>query len=244
VLAIPSEDKAWHYGDVHALSFPIDTMRTDDEITREHLPEWAHKKCKKDQEKQRIHNPSAFLDSDEMHDAPLANGTASSYQRGRMLHRLLQLLPELPEEKREEAALRFLHHQGGQNVGEIESDVKEVLAVLHHPVFAPIFSKSAQAEVPIIGRVKGKMFSGQMDRLLVTDTEVLVVDFKTNRPPPQNLAGVVDAYLAQMACYALLLEKIYPDRTIRTALLWTHSLILMPLDDAAMQRGIGILSGA
>ena len=63
--------------------------------------------------------------------------------------------------------------------------------------------------------------NGRIDRLAVTDHEVLIIDYKTNRPPPSEAAGVAPAYLFQLAAYRLALGRIYPGRPVRAAILWT-----------------------
>jgi ATP-dependent helicase/nuclease subunit A len=77
----------------------------------------------------------------------------------------------------------------------------------------------------------GTAIAGQIDRLLVTDEEVLVVDFKTNRPAPRTPAATPQPYLRQMAAYRAALGKIYPGRSIRCALLWTEEPRLMALPE-------------
>ena len=72
---------------------------------------------------------------------------------------------------------------------------REVLAVLDDPRFAPLFAPGSRAEVPIVGRLArpGRtpiLVSGQVDRLVVTPTAVLIADYKTNRPAPRSLAEV------------------------------------------------------
>ena len=101
-----------------------------------------------------------------------------------------------------------------------------------------------RAEVPVIGRVEGRRISGQIDRIAITEKEIFIIDYKTNRPPPENPEKVSEQYLAQMAAYRALLEKIYPGRQVRIALLWTFNLRLMELDEALYQRGLTILRGA
>jgi len=58
---------------------------------------------------------------------------------------------------------------------------------------------------------------------------VLVVDFKTMRPPPAIEAEVAPVYLRQLALYQAALRRIYPGREIRCALLWTEGPRLMPI---------------
>ena len=52
--------------------------------------------------------------------------------------------------------------------------------------------------------------SGKIDRLAVTADEVLIVDYKTNRPAPWRLDEVPQAYIAQLALYRALLQPLYP----------------------------------
>jgi len=56
---------------------------------------------------------------------------------------------------------------------------------------------------------------------------VLVVDYKTNRPPPKDVRDADPSYVAQLAAYRALLQEIYPGRQIDCALLWTFDARLM-----------------
>ena len=109
----------------------------------------------------------------------------------------------------------------------------EVLAVLDDARFAALFGPSSRAEVPLVGVVDGAVVAGQVDRLVVSDDAVMVVDFKTNRPPPERAADIPPAYRAQMAAYRAVLALIYPGKPIRCALLWTDGPRLVELDAAA-----------
>ena len=79
-----------------------------------------------------------------------------------------------------------------------------------------------------------RVISARIDRLLVTETEVLIADFKTNRPPPERLEDVHPGYLAQMAGYRRALMDLYPDRPVRCALIWTMGARLMTLPDVLL----------
>ena len=82
--------------------------------------------------------------------------------------------------------------------------------------------------------------SGTIDRLSLSAGRVLIVDYKTNRPPPKNLSAVPEAYVVQLSLYRALLAQIYPGREIAAALLFTEAprLIELPaaLMDAALER--------
>jgi len=58
---------------------------------------------------------------------------------------------------------------------------------------------------------------------------VLVIDFKTLRPPPATEGEVAPIYLRQLALYRAALGQIYPGHQIRCALLWTEGPRLMPI---------------
>ena len=80
--------------------------------------------------------------------------------------------------------------------------------------------------------------SGQVDRLSVTQAAVLIGDFKTNREPPRRIEEVPPAYIRQLALYRALLRKLYPDRPVRAALIWTEVPDLMELSEAIMDRAL------
>ncbi|HVJ52410.1 MAG TPA: double-strand break repair helicase AddA [Aliidongia sp.] len=155
------------------------------------------------------------------------------FQRGILIHRLMQSLPELAPESAESAARRFLARPAhGLDPAEQDQITQETMAVLRHPDFAPLFGPGSRAEVPVVGLIDGQALSGRLDRLVVTESQVLIVDYKTNRPPPLEIGKVSPAYLVQLRAYRAALERIYPGKRIRTLLLWTDGPRLMEVDAA------------
>jgi ATP-dependent helicase/nuclease subunit A len=189
----------------------------------------------------RAITPSRLEGQDQSPRAPFGPANAKRYQRGRLIHRLLQTLPDLDRPLRAEAARRYLAH-AAQDMGAEDQRalVDETLAVLNTPDFIALFGPNARAEVPLTGTIlkdgQPILIAGQVDRLLVTDTEVLIVDFKTNRPPPQRAEDIAALYLRQMAAYRAALRSLYPQHTIRTALVWTDGPRMMALGDALLDQ--------
>ena len=165
--------------------------------------------------------------------APLDASGDHRFRRGRLIHRLLQTLPDLPAAQRAEAVKRFLDQRGHDLPAAIRAQIAgETLHLLADPTFAALFGPGSLAEAPIVGELAdGVVISGQIDRLLVTPSEVLIVDFKTNRPAPRTPAETAQPYLRQMAAYRAALGKIYPGKSIRCALLWTEEPRLMELPE-------------
>ena len=83
--------------------------------------------------------------------------------------------------------------------------------------------------MPIVGLIGGHAVSAKIDRLVVADDRVVIVDYKTLRPPPVVEQDVPAIYLRQLAIYRAALARIYPGREIRCALLWTAGPQLMPI---------------
>ncbi|MGH7000353.1 MAG: PD-(D/E)XK nuclease family protein, partial [Stellaceae bacterium] len=110
----------------------------------------------------------------------------------------------------------------------------ETLAVLAEPEFAPLFGPGSEAEVPIVGLVGDRAVSGRIDRLLVTESDVAIVDYKTMRPVPPTEGEVPEAYLDQLAAYRAALARVYPGKTVRCALLWTEGPKLMWISTASL----------
>jgi ATP-dependent helicase/nuclease subunit A len=171
---------------------------------------------------------------------PLAAGRGAAFQRGRLVHRLLELLPDLPAPQRAAACRRWLA-QPGHGLAPAEQAVlaAEIMALLEDPACAALFGPGSRAEVPVIGRLAGPeggvlVLSGRIDRLLVERERVLIVDYKTNRPPPRRAADVPALYLQQMAAYRAALAGIYPGRRIECALLWTDGPRLMALPEGLL----------
>jgi len=80
--------------------------------------------------------------------------------------------------------------------------------------------------------------SGQVDRLVVTADAVLIADFKTNRPAPRRIEDVPPGYKQQLALYRAVLAKLYPQRRIRAALVWTEAPDLMEISAADLDASL------
>ncbi len=172
---------------------------------------------------------------------------ARALQRGTLVHRLLQSLPEIPGERRRDAALAYLARNAeGWTADERQALAEGALALISDARFAPVFAPGSRAEVSIVGRLERPHrppvpVSGQIDRLVVGDHEVLIVDFKTNHVPPKREAEAPRGYVRQLALYRAVLGKLYPQRPVRTALLWTETAEFMEISSPALDAELATL---
>jgi ATP-dependent helicase/nuclease subunit A len=184
--------------------------------------------------------PSRPSEPDPAALSPLGEDEGWRYQRGRVVHHLLELLPDLPPDARLDAARAYLARPGSAVPPEQQAAMAaEVVAVIERPDFATIFGPASRAEVPIVATLRQadgrtRVLSGQIDRLVVLESEIWVVDFKSNRPAPMQPTQVSQQYLAQLAAYRRALSSLYGEKEIRCFLLWTDGPRLMELPSAML----------
>jgi ATP-dependent helicase/nuclease subunit A len=184
-------------------------------------------------------------------DEPIARPATAGgdrFLRGELTHALLQHLPGVAPALRAATAEAFLARRGAALSPQTRGSIAcEAMRVLSEPGFAALFLPGARAEVPIVAELVSPRggapvrLTGQIDRLAVTDREVLIVDYKTNRDVPASPEEVAEAYLLQLAAYRLALAEIYPGKPVRAALLWTALPQLMELPAALLDVAEGRL---
>jgi ATP-dependent helicase/nuclease subunit A len=172
--------------------------------------------------------------------SPLGSDDGAGFRRGLLVHRLLQALPLLAPPARAAAARRFLARPVHALAPEEQDGIAgETLAVLQNPDFAALFGADALAEVPVVGLVAGRAISGRIDRLVVEDERVLIVDYKTLRPAPKSEDDIPALYIEQLRAYRAAVGGIYPGRAVRCALLWTDGPRLMEVSPARLDAPQG-----
>lgn len=185
--------------------------------------------------------PSRPRDAEPPVVSPVGAESGRRFQRGIIIHGLLEVLPDLAPEARHAAAGQYLARPAhGLDEAARAQILDEVMAVIEDPEFGAIFAPGSRAEVPIAGLIDGpdgpQAISGQIDRLAITGDSVLIVDYKSNRPPPQKAEDTPEIYWRQMAAYRAVIAKIYPNRAIRCALLWTDGPRLMELSGTRLDQ--------
>jgi ATP-dependent helicase/nuclease subunit A len=202
------------------------------------LPAWLTQPAAPEPSRRRVVAPSALGGAEPPGMAPFGEGRAERLRRGRLIHALFEALPSLPEPDRLPAAESFLARQPDLRREERTEILKAAMDVVDDPRFAAVFSPLGRAEAPVIGRIGETIVNGRVDRLVVAPTEVLIVDYKTDRPAPSRPEDVGEAYRLQMAAYRAILTQAWPDRPVRCLLVWTDGPKLMELDPADLEKAL------
>ncbi|ANV98904.1 double-strand break repair helicase AddA [Bradyrhizobium icense] len=216
------------------------------------LPTWLLTPAQSEVSPESLLRPSDPANSEQhpVRTAESLTQRARALQRGTLVHRLLQSLPDVAAERRREAALTYLaRNADGWTDEERQMLAESTLALIADARFAPVFAPGSRAEVSIVGRLerpggRPALVSGQIDRLLVTEREVLIVDFKTNHAPPSRPEEAPRGYVRQLALYRAMLGKLYPQRPVRTALLWTETAELMEISASALEAELASIISA
>jgi ATP-dependent helicase/nuclease subunit A len=224
------------------------------------LPDWAKRKAapeplltiplvpsrlaplETDAEGEPVDAPRRRRYADPPATGPTALADESRFLRGTLIHALLEHLPTRPQANWTAAAEAFVAGRGGKLARAARKGiVTETLAVLRDARFAALFGSESRAEVALaaeIPRPDGNgpalRLNGKIDRLALDGDSVLIVDYKTNRPPPDAPERVADAYLLQLAAYRLCIGRIFPGRRVRAAILWTDGPRIMEIPPAAL----------
>jgi ATP-dependent helicase/nuclease subunit A len=213
------------------------------------LPRWLRESAPKEMADASLRPSGPAEEGRRFRPGESAKTRADALRRGALVHRLLQSLPDVSGERRRDAALRYLARNAAEwNETERDTLAGQVLALIGNARFAPVFAESSRAEVAIAGRLERPgclpaLVSGQIDRLVVTPHEILIVDFKTNQAPPATAADTPIGYVRQLALYRAVLQKLFPNRAIRTALLWTETPELMEISTSALDAELASIVG-
>ncbi len=179
--------------------------------------------------------------------SPLAAATGPGaplgrFRRGDLIHRLLERLPELDPAARPDAAARILAREPDLDAAQRAEMIDAAFRVLDDDRFAPVFGAGSRAEAALTGWAPGLppgvSISGRIDRLVITPDRVLVVDYKTNRPAPDRIEDADPAYVLQLAAYVAVLKRLYPERGVEAALVWTDGPKLMSVPQVLMDTAL------
>lgn len=202
------------------------------------LPDWLTRPAAPERRARRTVSPSQLLSEDAPVIDPLGPRPPDRRLRGRLIHSLLERLPHVPQDEQDAAAQAYLARQAGLSQADRSEIVATSLATLRAPGLADVFSPSGRTEVAIVGAgtgwPDGAIINGRVDRLVEIAGRLLIVDIKTDRPPPADPSGVSEAYLLQMATYANVLEAGGKRGDVDCAIVWTDGPRLMHLPREAL----------
>ncbi len=147
------------------------------------LPDWALTQAPAERVRTRLAPSRLPLSAEAGQEAeaeqpplgPRALADTRRFARGRLVHALLQHLPEVTADNQEQAARAFVAARGTDLSDALKAEiVAETLAIVRKEDFAPLFRPGSLAEVPVVARIgegaAGFDIGGQIDRLVIGET--------------------------------------------------------------------------
>ncbi|MCA0042159.1 double-strand break repair helicase AddA [Celeribacter litoreus] len=197
------------------------------------LPVWATKPVAPPSETKPVLSPSDLGGAKALAGEAALYDQETAMRRGSQLHKLIEVLPDIPADQREERARYLLLTMEDPALEEeIPALFEEARSVLDGKYEWDVFGENSLAEVPFSGAFNDHILHGIIDRLIVSPNRVQIIDYKSNAVVPETVENIPDGLLRQLGAYADAVAKIYPDRQIETAILWTKTatLQIVPLD--------------
>ena len=206
------------------------------------LPDWIKRPPEAEVAPRQMMAPTGLLGPKTRVVAPFDPKREARLRRGRLIHSLLQHLPELAPERRAAAGAAYLAREPGLTAPQRKEMLQAAQGILNDADLAELFAPGGRAEAAVIGTsVKlpdGMIINGRVDRLVITPQRVLVIDFKTDQPAPDDVSGVAPTYITQMAAYAAVLETAFPGREVVAVLCWTDGPKMMRIPPELLSESL------
>jgi ATP-dependent helicase/nuclease subunit A len=240
-----SKEEGW-LGDAHKYTEPqiaapeSTSAKASLPVEDSELPRWSVTFVAAEPDPPQPLAPSRPSEPEPATLSPIGTDQGYRFKRGLLVHRLLELLPNVPPQSWPAAADRFLSRRAhGLNPAQVSEISGEVLRILQDPDLAALFGPESRAEVPVVATLydsdgRTQALTGQIDRLLVRERDCVILDYKSNRPPPMQVGQVASAYLRQLSAYRAAIAVIYPGKSIACKILWSAVPVLMDIPAALL----------
>jgi len=154
------------------------------------------------------------------------NIDSDATNRGVIIHAILEMLCNHPKLSQNECENKLGYDLTKSQWNEYW---QEATQVINENDFSDFYSlkNSAFNEVPISYLDKDSTVYGIIDRIVITGNTVHIIDYKTHQTVnSDNISKYAEYYRPQLVHYQKAAQKIWPEHTIQSYLLFTHSKLL------------------
>jgi ATP-dependent helicase/nuclease subunit A len=158
---------------------------------------------------------------------------SAAKQRGIVIHRMLERLTVDSVDRgraRQQIWREFATDMDNERLIEYWD---EACAVVDAPdlrrFFDPTQYSEARNEVAVLYRIGDLDVTGVIDRLLIRDDGLLLVDYKTHRIDAKEIPALTERYAPQLRSYAEGLRRLWPGKAIGAVLVFTSTRTGVPV---------------
>jgi ATP-dependent helicase/nuclease subunit A len=168
------------------------------------------------------------LSFDASNDSLVPAHDDDGIKRGIAIHRALDLMTRVPPLTTGQARQRIRHESEPADDVELDSWMDEACKTINNVEFEDIFSptryRQALNELPLMYTLDKQSVYGLIDRLIIRDESILLIDYKTHAVENETqLAALIETYRYQLGLYSKGVEKIWPGLPVKCGLLFTNS---------------------
>ena len=162
-------------------------------------------------------------------------GDEDATQRGIIIHRALDLLSRQPPWTLNQTRQTLCHEMNRVVTDDlITSSLNEAQSLINDPAFKKIFAAAptfrALNECALNYKTDNEQVTGIIDRLLISNTEIVIVDYKTHRVSESEISELIEEYTSQMRYYAEGARQAWPGRNIQSVLVFTYCRKMVEVD--------------
>ena len=110
----------------------------------------------------------------------------------------------------------------------IQSSIEKIVA---NREFSQLVQKDIKTEITLGTHTKSGIRIGRIDLMVIDVNEITIIDYKSDISPPSGNEAIPENYSQQLLTYREMTREIYPNRLIRTIILWLQNGTLQTINN-------------
>lgn len=107
--------------------------------------------------------------------------------------------------------------------------LKSIDKIINNKKFCDLIKEDFRTEISLGTSNENSTQIGRIDLMIIKDSEIIIIDYKSDSVPAENLLDIPENYKSQLDFYRDTGRKIYPQKNIVTMILWLENGNLMEI---------------
>ncbi|MDA9231004.1 double-strand break repair helicase AddA [Rickettsiales bacterium] len=212
------DDKILYFTDENKNILNKNTENSSNDNKKYKIPEFLTKKAEIELFK-NISYPST-IDKNQT----ISNDVNIVNDFGNIIHKILELF--IKKLRNNDASQKINTHLDNF-YPKIDSKIRlelfrQISAISNNKVLDFIYCNKIETEIAVFYEENNDIISGKIDLLVIKDNEIIIIDYKSNKIIEKEIDKTANKYKKQLNIYRKIISNIYPDKIIKTAIIWTY----------------------